>query len=118
MATCYRHPSVETGVSCSSCGRPICTECMTPTPVGMRCPECAKQRTKVERPRALVGAVPYATYALIAINVVLFLAQVMTGGGGAQDRARSGSVYESFLLIGQGLLPDGQIIGVNEGEWW
>jgi len=24
MATCYRHPNRETGVSCSNCGRPIC----------------------------------------------------------------------------------------------
>ena len=51
MATCYRHPSRETGVSCSNCGRPICPDCMTTTPVGMRCPECAKQRTKVKRVR-------------------------------------------------------------------
>ena len=42
MATCYRHPSRETGVSCSSCGRPICPDCMTTTPVGMRCPECSQ----------------------------------------------------------------------------
>ena len=42
MATCYRHPNRETGVSCSNCGRPICPDCMTPTPVGMRCPECAQ----------------------------------------------------------------------------
>ena len=51
MATCYRHPSRETGVSCSNCGRPICPDCMTTTPVGMRCPECSKQRTKVVRMR-------------------------------------------------------------------
>ena len=48
MAVCYRHPSRETGVSCSSCGRPICPDCMTPTPVGMRCPECSRERTKVQ----------------------------------------------------------------------
>ena len=47
--TCYRHPNRETAVSCSSCGRPICPDCMTPTPVGMRCPECANQRTRVVR---------------------------------------------------------------------
>ncbi len=47
--TCYRHPDRETGVSCSSCGRPICPDCMTPTPVGMPLPECARQRTKVVR---------------------------------------------------------------------
>ncbi len=52
--TCYRHPNRETGVSCSNCGRPICPDCMTPTPVGMRCPECASQRTQVTR--GAVGA--------------------------------------------------------------
>ena len=42
MATCYRHPNRETGVSCSNCGNPICPDCMTPTPVGMRCPDCSR----------------------------------------------------------------------------
>ena len=46
MATCYRHPNRETAVSCSNCGRPICPDCMTTSPVGMRCPECARQTTK------------------------------------------------------------------------
>jgi membrane associated rhomboid family serine protease len=42
---CYRHPERETGVSCSNCGKPICYECMTPAPVGFRCPDCmAEQR--------------------------------------------------------------------------
>ena len=48
METCYRHPDRETGVSCSNCGRPICPDCMTTTSVGMRCPECARQKTKVQ----------------------------------------------------------------------
>jgi membrane associated rhomboid family serine protease len=74
MATCYRHPSRETGVSCANCGRPICPDCMTTTPVGMRCPECSKQRTKVVRMRE-VASIPRVTYALIAINVVAFLAE-------------------------------------------
>jgi membrane associated rhomboid family serine protease len=74
MATCYRHPSRETGVSCSNCGRPICPDCMTTTAVGMRCPECAKQRTKVKRVRD-IASVPRVTYALIAINVIAFLTE-------------------------------------------
>ncbi len=74
MATCYRHPSRETGVSCSNCGRPICPDCMTSTPVGMRCPECAKQRTKVVRMREL-ATVPRVTYALLAVNVIAFLTE-------------------------------------------
>jgi membrane associated rhomboid family serine protease len=74
MATCYRHPNRETGVSCSNCGRPICPDCMTSTRVGMRCPECAKQRTKVVNMRS-ISTVPQVTYALIAINVIVFLAE-------------------------------------------
>jgi membrane associated rhomboid family serine protease len=74
MATCYRHPSRETGVSCSNCGRPICPDCMTTTPVGMRCPECSKDRTKVVRMRG-VATVPRVTYALIAINALAFLGE-------------------------------------------
>ncbi len=74
MATCYRHPSRETGVSCSNCGRSICPECMTTTAVGMRCPECSKQRTRVMRMRD-ISSIPRATYALIAINIVAFLTE-------------------------------------------
>jgi membrane associated rhomboid family serine protease len=74
MATCYRHPNRETGVACSSCGRPICPDCMTTTPVGMRCPECASQRTKVVRAGGLAKR-PQATYTLIALNVLAFLTE-------------------------------------------
>ncbi len=38
---CYRHPDRETRVSCATCGRPICTECMVPTEVGIKCPDDA-----------------------------------------------------------------------------
>jgi membrane associated rhomboid family serine protease len=41
---CYRHPTRETGVSCSQCGRPICYECMISAPVGFRCPACVKEQ--------------------------------------------------------------------------
>jgi len=40
----------------------------------MRCPECAKQKTKVVRMREM-ARIPRVTYALIAINVVVFLAE-------------------------------------------
>ena len=39
---CYRHPNRETRVSCATCGRPICTECMVPTDVGIKCPDDAR----------------------------------------------------------------------------
>jgi membrane associated rhomboid family serine protease len=98
MATCYRHSSRETGVSCSSCGRPICPDCMTPTSVGMRCPECARERTKVRTIRSLPRTA-VVTQALIAINVIAFLAETATGaplGGGLG----TGTVVYHGLLWG------------------
>ena len=99
MQTCYRHSDRETGVSCSSCGRPICTDCMTPTPVGMRCPECSKQKTKVKTAAQIYDAVPRVTYVIIALNVIAFAGQVLLGAGGG-SQARSGPIYEQGVLFG------------------
>jgi membrane associated rhomboid family serine protease len=99
MATCYRHPSRETGVSCSNCGNPICPDCMTPTPVGMRCPDCAGSKQKVHTMRSMHSD-PTATYVLIAINVLMFLGSGMGGslltGGGSGGSA----VFNDFALFG------------------
>jgi membrane associated rhomboid family serine protease len=94
--TCYRHPGRETRVSCSSCGRPICTDCMTPSPVGMRCPECARQTTKVKgMPATRAGGdQPRVTIALIVICVIAFLAEGSLGAtGGEGDLFRDGALF-------------------------
>ncbi len=119
MATCYRHPDRETGVSCSRCGRPICPDCMTPTSVGMRCPECAGDTTPVRTASTLSGAVQ-ATYVLIGINVVVFVMQLLTGGPSGTD----GSVFSHGALcanaVGDGGIcgGGGQVIQSTGGEWW
>jgi membrane associated rhomboid family serine protease len=105
MTTCYRHSDRETGVSCSSCGRPICPDCMTPTPVGMRCPECARERTRVRTARNLVRE-PTVTYALIGINVALWLAELATGAGGGRG---GGLVFALGALSGD---------EVAAGQYW
>ncbi|HZV75570.1 MAG TPA: rhomboid family intramembrane serine protease [Conexibacter sp.] len=106
MPTCYRHPTRETGVACSNCGRPICPDCMTATPVGMRCPECSRQRTRVHR--AAIGPVaPVATQAIIAINVIVYLAELATGSGFGSV---GGTIYERGALYGPLVEPG--------GEWW
>ena len=39
---CAAHPGVETNLRCGKCGKPICPKCLVQTPVGARCPDCAK----------------------------------------------------------------------------
>ncbi len=112
LAVCYRHPSRETGVSCSSCGRPICPDCMTPTSVGMRCPECARERTKARSlPRRAPGQTMSwsspirewsVTQYLITINVIIFVAEVATGVPLLSGRY-GGWVWSNGVLYGPAL---------------
>ncbi len=39
---CTYHPNVSTRLRCSRCEKPICPRCMVPTPIGYRCPDCAR----------------------------------------------------------------------------
>src|SRR5215218_4679063 len=104
MEVCYRHPNRETGVRCSNCERPICPDCMTTTPVGMGCPEGARQRTRV-RTRRSVTEERRLTYILIGINVVAFLGDTFSGGG----------------LGGSGTLADDgglSRVAIQDGDYW
>lgn len=107
MDVCYRHPRRETGVACSSCGRAICPDCMTATSVGMRCPDCAGQRTKVRSARTL-SADPTLSHVLIGLNVAVFLGGALSGAS-----ATGGS-------FGGSLISDGAVFGpaIDAGEWW
>jgi membrane associated rhomboid family serine protease len=97
MATCYRHPSRETGVSCSNCGNPICPDCMTATPVGMRCPDCARQKTQT-RSLQSIAVEPIATYVLVALNVAVFF-----------GATRSTQAQSDLILFGP---------AVADGDYW
>lgn len=87
---CYRHPSNETAITCSNCGRPICTECMVFGPVGIKCPECAglptgaKKAAVKARSYTSVGTDFIVTKVLIGLNVLVFLAQVVQSGSFTQ----------------------------------
>lgn len=58
---CYRHPKRETRVSCATCDRPICTECMRPTDVGIKCPDDARlpraARAGVMKPNQILWSI-------------------------------------------------------------
>lgn len=109
MEVCYRHPSRETGVRCSNCERPICPDCMTSTPVGMRCPDCARQSTRVHTMGSLTGE-PALTYVLIGINVVIALGSLL---GGAS--ATGGGGFGGSTLLVEGALSR---FAIDEGEYW
>jgi membrane associated rhomboid family serine protease len=109
MEVCYRHKNRETGVHCSNCGRPICPDCMTATSVGMRCPECAGQRTRT-RTLASTTNEPTLTYLLIGINVLVFLG----GALGGASATGGGGLGESRLITEGALSRD----AVADGEYW
>ena len=112
MPYCYRHPNRETFVSCSECGRPICAECMTPAPVGQRCPEHSGRPQGTRRVSSGIrrgtfdGVGAICTKTLVAVNVLIYLITVAQGGG---INAPGGTLFNKWLLYGP---------FVAAGDWW
>jgi membrane associated rhomboid family serine protease len=125
VTTCYRHPAVECHVRCTRCERYICPDCMREAPVGHQCPECVKEGARsVRQARTIAGgrvsSTPVVTYVLFALNVLVYLAQVVRPG-----------IVDRFAMVGARLVgPDGghyvyeglyfgsfRAEGVAAGEW-
>lgn len=66
---CNWHPDTETRLSCSHCGKSICTLCLVQAPVGIRCRECG-------RPEVLPTYDVQPTYMLRAVGVAVVVAIV------------------------------------------
>ncbi|MFC6083279.1 rhomboid family intramembrane serine protease [Sphaerisporangium aureirubrum] len=82
VPTCYRHPDRETYVRCQRCDKPICPDCMRVASVGHQCVECVREGGRtVRRAEAAFGGrpvtTPVVTWALLAINVLAYLAEVV-----------------------------------------
>ncbi|WP_354643473.1 rhomboid family intramembrane serine protease [Kitasatospora camelliae] len=125
--TCYRHTGRETYVRCTRCDRYVCPDCMREAAVGYHCPDCVKEgRRGMRQARTVFGGrpvgTPVATYLLIALNVLAYLATV----------ARP-ALLDRFDMLGRGMVaPDGgyyleplfgvpegfQAVGVAHGEWF
>jgi membrane associated rhomboid family serine protease len=126
MPTCYRHPDRETGLSCSECGRPICTECMTAAPVGLRCPEHAGGARKVRRPafavtRGMSSRAPAAssygivTKVLIGLNVAVYLLGASQRGASITNPMPPSVFFDPHSLYHRLWLDAPE---VNNGGWW
>ena len=76
--TCPRHSDRVSYARCKRCMRPACGECQINLDVGMICPDCYRElygrQYQARTPRRFV---PYVTYTLIGINVVVYLLQLI-----------------------------------------
>ncbi len=101
---CYRHPDRSTLLSCSRCGKPICSECSVDAAVGQRCVECVRaegtQKIIPARSRLTKRALAPVTVGLIAVTGAVFV----LGFFGLNDW-----LFETL----------GQInIYIADGQWW
>lgn len=112
---CYRHPNRETLVSCSECGRPICEDCMSFAPVGIRCPDHAnigapkpdaRRTVRQVQHRATSSGIP-VTLGILSLNIIVYLVSVSQGRGISEP---GGTVFEKGALWGFFIRVD--------GEWW
>lgn len=112
VPTCFRHPGRETYVSCKTCGRPACPDCLRDAAVGRECVECIRQGNRVTpQPagvfggRMVSGAV--VTWTLVGLNVVTYLAELA-----------SQTVVRDGQLVGLAVQFPNTLVGVADGQWY
>jgi membrane associated rhomboid family serine protease len=109
---CYRHPGRETYVSCTRCGRPACPDCLRSAAVGQQCVDCVRGGQQgTRRPAGMFGGAatsgqPVVTWTLVAINVILYLVELVHP-----------ALAQDWSMIGLAVVPPhGPLIGVANGE--
>ncbi|MCA1008620.1 rhomboid family intramembrane serine protease [Rhodococcus hoagii] len=125
---CVRHPDRPTALSCTRCGRPACPDCLRAASVGHQCVDCiAADQRNTPQARTIAGAAvrsqlptPVVTYALIALNVLIFAItalqaqSLMDNGGGVVNRFTGVATFDS-PLFGWMVLDS---FAVAQGEWF
>jgi membrane associated rhomboid family serine protease len=83
---CYNHSKTPTRLRCSRCDRPICGRCALPASVGQHCPECvAEARRSAPRVKRVNTSAAPATFAILGLNLVVFVIQQATQTGGGDE---------------------------------
>ncbi|MFD7027704.1 rhomboid family intramembrane serine protease [Streptomyces sp. NPDC059917] len=116
---CYRHPDRETGIRCTRCERPICTDCMIDASVGFQCPGCVRSGSgtghvaAANTPRGIAGGVVVAdtalvTKVLVGINVAVFFVALLAP-----------AVLVPLELLGRYVVQfGGPLEGVSTGQYY
>lgn len=129
---CSYHPSVETRLRCSRCGKPICPRCGVRTPVGLRCPDCAGVRglpTYATTPSVLGKAAFYSAPIALLIGFVWgffptwqFYLALALGFGVAETMARAANgkrgrdlQFLAMALVAIGLLVSRVVLAQRAG---
>jgi membrane associated rhomboid family serine protease len=101
---CYRHPDRSTLLSCSRCGKPICSECSVDAAVGQRCVECVRaegtQKIIPARSKLTARALAPVTVGLITVSAAFFIIGML----GLNDFLFRNLAQANFAIA--------------EGEWW
>ena len=105
--TCYRHPDRSTYLSCSDCGNPICADCSIDSPVGQKCPDCARSRGRAtvitgSQLRARSTSLPPVTMFLMAASILVYVLMAVS------PQLRQ-TIFENFAL---------SPADVQDGSWW
>lgn len=77
---CYRHPDRVSYVRCTRCDRTVCGDCMRSAAVGQQCVDCVRADAKAVRRPRLRPSRAVVSYALIAVNVLVFGLQSSSAG--------------------------------------
>ena len=107
---CVRHPDRPTGLSCARCGRPSCSDCLRPAPVGFHCVDCVAQ-AEGQHPQTVSAAgvpqptatrvpfagVPIVTYTLLALNVLAYLVTAAQSSS-IFDNSRGSALFNQLFL--------------------
>lgn len=105
---CYRHPNRITGLSCTSCDRPICVACSHDASVGQRCPECAapQGRTRVVHARDSLAKPSFqtapASFSIMTVTAGIFVLSLLSPEVNRW-------FLEAFAQVN---------VLVSVGEWW
>lgn len=84
VTTCYKHPDRVTGLSCTTCSRPICVECSHDAAVGQKCPECSvpEGRARVVQARTIIGRPSFDTapvsFSIMGLTLAIFAAGLLS----------------------------------------